>query len=89
MTKDSILASYSSFPVKLSKEEGLILKRAFTLQKENEPQEAFSKSIRHKYVLNSAGRRYILIVEYLFRDNEFILDLKRSIGANYYLNIGE
>ncbi len=74
------------FPCKLNKFEGEILKQQFILDENSVHQQKDKKDITYKYSLEIEGVKYTLIEEYLFRDRETILDIKRAIGVNYYLN---
>lgn len=81
-----ILSEIDDFPTKLNKHNGEILQKNFTYITNESDNEKFSKSIKYKYVRKIDNNEYILIVEYLFRDNEVILDIQRAIGKNYYIN---
>jgi len=82
----NIIKMKGKFPCKLNKFEGEILKQQFILDENSVHQQKDKKDITYKYSLEIEGVKYTLIEEYLFRDRETILDIKRAIGVNYYLN---
>ncbi|MFO7895970.1 MAG: hypothetical protein R6U84_03470 [Candidatus Cloacimonadales bacterium] len=70
-------------PARLPAEEGELLKRYFR-QIASRCDEN-SKEIYFKYAYDWQEQSYILTEEYLFRDQETVLDLKRAITKNFYL----
>ncbi len=82
----SIISRKKKFPCKLSRMEGEILKKHFAFQPINTKAQKDKKDISYKYIKEIEGKTYILLEEYLFRDRETFLDIKRAIGINYYLN---
>lgn len=81
-----ILENYDQFPCKISEEEGMTLKNDFKLLKNSLKKQNVKGDVEFKYYKDIDGKNYILIEEYLFRDGETFLDIKKSIGINYYLN---
>ena len=82
----SIISRQKKFPCKLSRIEGEILKKHFDLQPINTSTQKDIKDIGYRYIKEIEGKTYVLLEEYLFRDRETFLDIKRAIGINYYLN---
>lgn len=68
---------------KLPNIEGEFLKTNFEFSSQKIVEN--SKELYFKYQKEFDGNLYILTEEYLFRDNESLLDIKRAIGRNYYL----
>lgn len=73
------------FPCKLKIEEGKFLKKIF--EQISMRRHENSKELYYKYIYTWKDHDFVLTEEYLFRDNETVLDIKRSIGQNYYLKI--
>ena len=75
-----------TFPCKLNRFEGKILKQHFILDENSIHKQEDKKDISYRYFKEINGYKYTLLEEYLFRDREIVLDIKRAIGVNYYLN---
>ena len=81
----NILDKIKKFPTKLDSHLGELLKEQLI---DVEPQRTVNKSsktIMYKYPFKFANNKYLFIVEYIFKEYETFLDLKRAIGANYYI----
>ena len=81
MKLSEILAS--KLPRKLSIAEGEFLKKEFIFIEKKSTEN--SKELYFRYIKEIQNTKYILTEEYLFRDNETIIDLKRAIAKNFYL----
>ena len=86
MESEIIINNITKFPCKLKKEEGRFIKRELIKDKELIHDDLGKKDIELKYHGVIGGRKYILVEEYLFRENETLLNIKNSIGVNYYIN---
>lgn len=73
----------AKLPRRLKSEEGDYLKSFF--QQIASHCDESSKEIYFKYSYDYQEQSYILTEEYLFRDKETVLDIKRAITKNYYL----
>jgi hypothetical protein len=73
----------AKLPRRLKSEEGDFLKIYF--QQITSHCDENSKEIYFKYSYDWQNNSYILTEEYLFRDKETVLDIKRAITKNYYL----
>ena len=82
----NIIKAKEKFPCKLNKFEGETLKQHFILDENSINKQEDKKDISYKYYQEIEGVKYILIEEYMFRVRETVLDIKRAIGVNYYLN---
>lgn len=80
-----ILAGKTNFPCRLNRWEGEIIKQQMQLLEDMVKSEEH-KSIKRRYIGNICDHEYILLEEYQFREGETVLDIKRAIGVNYYLN---
>ncbi|MBN2461165.1 MAG: hypothetical protein JXB60_06110 [Candidatus Cloacimonetes bacterium] len=81
-----ILASKKRFPCRLDNIEGDICKEYFVLDTEHIQNQHHWKELQFRYHGRIDNEEYLLLEEYMFRDNETILDIKRAIGKNYYLS---
>lgn len=81
-----IISKIDHFPFKLKKTEGELLKESFVLDKRifNEQEEV--RDIKYRYTKNIDGLDYVLIEEFMFKDNETEFDIFRAIGVNFYIN---
>ncbi|WP_319205256.1 hypothetical protein [uncultured Ilyobacter sp.] len=84
-----IILKKDHFPCLLKKTEGQTLKKFFEID------ELFIKSrgsrdhiddLEFRYIYKDDQSIFILIEEYLFKENEAVLNIENSIGVNYYLN---
>ena len=82
----NIINSKKTIPCKLSRFEGEILKQEFILDENSVHKQENKKDISYRYFKEIDGSKYTLVEEYMFRDREIVLDIKRAIGVNYYLN---
>lgn len=82
---DEILKD-KKFPCKLSKADGVILKKQFELDKKSLNNPKDKTNIEYIYYKEYNKKKYILVEEYMFRDGETVLEIERSIDVNYYLN---
>jgi len=73
-------------PAKIDKDLATKIKEKATLLKTHRDENA--KELYFQYSFDYKGKNFILTEEYLFRENESILDIKRAIMKNYYLRIG-
>lgn len=84
-----ILIDRDLFPCKLSKEEGRVLRDIFQID-DNFTKDRASRGhledIEFRYTYSENRDTYILLEEYLFKENTQILDITQAIGINYYLN---
>ncbi|HCX73774.1 MAG TPA: hypothetical protein DHM37_08655 [Candidatus Cloacimonas sp.] len=80
-----IIDSCPKFPYRISSEQADLLKRDFVLDVEQIQRQNNPKTLLYKYFYQYNSENYMLLEEFLFRDNETLLDIKRAIGRNYYL----
>ncbi len=81
-----VVLNSQKFPRMLSKKEGISLKKYFELDTDFGGGYKGSGDLEFRYYYSKGEDRYVLIEEYLFKENELILDISRAIGVNYYLN---
>ena len=82
-----ILKRIKNFPCKISRTDGEIIKNNFELQPVRKDNDKRNKTVlEFRYFKEINGVKYTLLEEYLFRDRETFLDLKRAVGKNFYLN---
>ncbi|TDT68641.1 hypothetical protein EV215_1708 [Hypnocyclicus thermotrophus] len=79
-----ILNSIDNFPKKIEKKKGEILKQDFILDS-NFKQNSL-KNLERRYYFNKDNEKYILIEEFLFKENEMEIKLENAITINYYIN---
>jgi len=82
----NMIKAKDKFPCKLNKFEGEILKQHFILDENSVHKQEDKKDVAYTYFKEIEGVKYTLVEEYMFRDREVVLDIKRAIGVNYYLN---
>ncbi len=85
----NIISNKDHFPCILKKIEGQILKKFFKIDEEfikNRSERNHVDDLEFRYIYNENGEIFILIEEYLFKENEPILNIENAIGVNYYLN---
>lgn len=87
---EEIIKSEDRFPRKITRDEGEYLKKKFDLLPDSPRKNQIpgNKSIEYIYKYHLQKHDYFLIEEYLFRDREFFLEIKRAIGKNFYLTKG-
>lgn len=81
-----IVKEITKFPLKIAKEEGELLKEYFEFEKKLLNEQNDVKNLQYRYTKEIDGEMYILLEEFMFRDGDADLDIRRSIGCNYYLN---
>ena len=81
-----ILMKSDKFPRMLSKNEGSSLKKYFEVDETFKSEFKGSGDMEFRYYYSGNGDRYVLIEEYLFRENEPVFEISRAVGVNYYLN---
>ena len=84
-----ILTGRTHFPCKISKSEGLILKKIFekdALFDEESLNRKKVNELQFRYIYCEDMTSYVLLEEYLFKDGESFILLENSIGVNFYLN---
>ncbi len=81
-----VILKNQNFPRMLSKNDGASLKKYFELDMDFSGGNKGSGDLEFRYYYSQGEDRYVLIEEYLFRENEMVLDISRAIGVNYYLN---
>lgn len=81
-----ILDSKKKFPCKINKKEGKILTENFERDKTFHDDHNDKKDIEFRYFKKNHNAEYVLIEEYMFRDNETYFELNRAIDINYYLS---
>ena len=74
-----------SLPSKIDKDLAYKIKEKATLLKTHRDENA--KELYFQYSFDYKKKHFILTEEYLFRENESILDIKRAIMKNYYLKM--
>jgi len=84
-----ILKTKKKFPCLIDNKEAEILKDFFHLDQKKINQQSQVKELHIFYHFVIAKKKYTLLEEYLFRDNETILELNRAIGKNFYLDLTE
>ena len=85
MTIANIIDSCPKFPCHISEIKAKTLKYYFKLDEEDIQRQQDQKALLYKYFYQYDNEQYMLLEEFLFRDNETFLDIKRAIGKNYYL----
>jgi len=84
-----IIIRKNFFPCKLQKQEGETLKKFFKLDEKfllSRQERKHLDDLEFKYTFEEEGIKYILLEEYLFKENSPVLDVHSAIGVNYYLN---
>lgn len=84
-----ILIRKTIFPCRLDKSEGETLKKFFHLDEgflASRKERGHLDDLEFKYIYEEEGIKYILLEEYLFKENTLVLDINAAIGVNYYLN---
>jgi hypothetical protein len=84
-----IILKKDHFPCVLKKTEGQILKKYFKADEtfiKNRCNRNHIDDLEFRYIYKEDEDVFILIEEYLFKENEAILNLENAIGVNYYLN---
>ena len=81
-----ILEEKDNFPRIIPKKQGEILKNEFKLDREFMERQNDKNDMEYRYFKEVNGEKYILIVEYLFKDGEPFLKIENAIDVNYYLN---
>jgi hypothetical protein len=82
-----VVNGIKNFPCRISRNDGEILKKNFDYHPEVKDNRRKNKStLEFRYFKEIDGNKYTLLEEYLFRDRETFLDLKRAVGKNFYLN---
>jgi len=84
-----IIIKKDFFPCKLQKQEGEALKKIFKLDEKfllSRKEREHLDDLEFKYTFEEDGIRYVLLEEYLFKENSPVLDIHSAIGVNYYLN---
>lgn len=81
-----IVREKERFPCKLSTDEGELLKEFFDFDKKVLNEQNDVKDLKYRYKKEIDGDTYIMIEEFMFRDGEAELDVRKSLGSNYYLN---
>lgn len=77
------------FPCKIQKQEGETLKKFFKIDEKfllSRQEREHLDDLEFKYTYEEEGIKYILLEEYLFKENTTVLDIHTAIGVNYYLN---
>lgn len=83
LSKDLSGILTGKLPRKLSETEGILLKQYF--EQISSHQDKNAKELYFKYTYEVDSENYILTEEYLFRDYETVLDIRRAIARNYYI----
>ncbi len=84
-----IISKKSFYPCRLAKNEGETLKKFFTLDREfidSRGEQEHLNSLEFKYTYSDMGEKFILLEEFLFKENAPVLDIHSAIDVNYYLN---
>lgn len=84
-----ILIEKKSFPCKLKKKDGELLKKFFKKDINFGINSINTKKINDlefRYIYEEEGIKYILLEEYIFKEEETFLSLENSIGVEYYFN---
>ena len=85
MILDNIVSKISKFPSKLDSHLGELLKDELKNIDPSRTVNKNSKTIMYRYPFQLNDTKYLFIVEYIFKERETFLELKRAIGINYYL----
>jgi len=80
-----IIKDCTKFPCRISEFKAEILKKDFELDENQIQKQKDQKNLLYKYFYQYCNEQYMLLEEFLFRDNETFLDIKRAMGKNYYL----
>ncbi|WP_319370897.1 hypothetical protein [uncultured Ilyobacter sp.] len=84
-----IILKKDHFPCLLKKTEGQTLKKFFDIDEvfiKNRCNRNHVDDLEFRYIYKDEQNIFVLIEEYLFKENEAILTIENSIGVNYYLN---
>jgi predicted lipid carrier protein YhbT len=84
-----IILKKENFPCMLRKSEGQTLKKFFDLDQnflKKRSERNHIDDLEFRYIYNENNEKYILIEEYIFKENESVLNIENAIGVNYYLN---
>lgn len=84
-----ILIKKTFFPCKIKKQEGETLKKFFHMDEKfllSRLEREHLDDLEFKYFYEEEGIKYILLEEYLFKENTLVMDIHSAIGVNYYLN---
>jgi hypothetical protein len=81
----NIIKDIKKFPSKLDSHLGELLKENLSDENATRHVNKDSKTIMYKYPITIDNEKFIFIVEYIFKEYETFLDLKRAIGINYYI----
>lgn len=84
-----IILKKDHFPCLLKKTEGQTLKKIFKIDEvfiSNRKNRNHVDDLEFRYIYKDEHNIFILIEEYLFKENEAVLNIENSIGVNYYLN---
>lgn len=85
ITTPQIIKECTKFPCRIAKFKAEILKQDFVLDENEIQQQNNPKTLLYKYFYQHCQEKFVLLEEFMFRDNETFLDIKRAIGKNYYL----
>ncbi len=85
MILENILYQIKKFPKKLDKHLGELIKEQLSDITPERTVNKSAKTIMYKYRFKLDKISYLFVVEYIFKEYETFLDLKRAIGINYYL----
>lgn len=81
-----IVRGKTNFPLKLSRDEGELLKEYFDFDKKIINEQNDVKDLKYRYTKEIDGNKYVMIEEFMFRDGEVEINIVKSLGSNYYLN---
>ena len=85
MIVKNIINDIKKFPSKLDSHLGELLKENLSEEKAVRTVDKNAKTIMYRYPIEIDDKKYIFTVEYIFKEYETFLDLKRAIGINYYI----
>lgn len=84
-----IILKKDNFPCMLMKSEGQTLKKFFDIDQDFLKKRSERKHVddlEFRYIYREGDEKFILIEEYIFKENESVLNTENAIGVNYYLN---
>ena len=84
-----LLMKKDSFPCKINKKDGEVLKKLFKKDIKFEIDSLNRKKVNDlefRYTYEEEGVKYILLEEYTFQEGETFLSLENAVGVDYYFN---
>jgi hypothetical protein len=84
-TAVEIIKKHEKLPCKMSRSEGEILAEVFEFAKSSLNNQEESRTIEYFYKYEIEGEKYVLIEEFLFKEQDEAIDISKAIDKNYFL----